>query len=72
MLCSSTSTTSSSSSSLLRALSARSFEPYRNDFGQFLRLRWLKVTKDFVIEDTQRFERACRRLAVASLQGPRA
>jgi ketosteroid isomerase-like protein len=38
-------------------------EPYRNDFAQFLYLRWMKVTKDIVIEDTQRWERACRRLA---------
>lgn len=42
-------------------------EPYRNDFGQFLRLRRMKVTEDLVIEDTQRFERACRRLAQAGV-----
>jgi ketosteroid isomerase-like protein len=42
-------------------------EPYRNEFGQFLRLRNLKVTKDFVIEDTQRFERLCRRLVAAGI-----
>jgi len=42
-------------------------EPYRNDFGQFLRLRWMRVTEDRVIEDTERFERACRRLAAAGL-----
>jgi ketosteroid isomerase-like protein len=42
-------------------------EPYRNEFGQFLRLRNLKVTEDFVIEDTQRFERLCRRLVAAGI-----
>lgn len=42
-------------------------EPYRNDFAQFLYLRWMKVTKDIVIEDTQRWERACRRMAQAGV-----
>ena len=42
-------------------------EPYRNEFGQFLRLRNMKVAEDFVIEDTQRFERLCRRLLDAGI-----
>jgi ketosteroid isomerase-like protein len=42
-------------------------EPYRNEFGQFLRLRNMKVTEDYVIEDTQRFERLCRRLVAAGV-----
>jgi len=42
-------------------------EPYRNDFHQFLRLRWMKVVEDYVLEDTQRWERACHRLAAAGI-----
>jgi ketosteroid isomerase-like protein len=42
-------------------------EHYRNEFGQFLRLRNMKVTEDYVIEDTQRFERLCRRLLDAGI-----
>ena len=38
-------------------------EPYVNEFAQFLRLRWGKVLDDLVLEDTQRWERACHRLA---------
>jgi ketosteroid isomerase-like protein len=37
-------------------------EPYRNQFAHFLVLRWGKAVEDLVIEDTQMWERACRRL----------
>jgi ketosteroid isomerase-like protein len=42
-------------------------EPYENQFGHFLRLRWGKVVDDLIIEDTQRWERACRRLIAAGV-----
>jgi ketosteroid isomerase-like protein len=42
-------------------------EPYDNQFAQFLTLRWGKVIDDLVLEDTQRWERACRRLALAGV-----
>jgi ketosteroid isomerase-like protein len=42
-------------------------EPYQNEFAQFLRLRWGRVVWDYVLEDTQRFEQACARLAAAGV-----
>ncbi len=39
--------------------------PYENEFGHFLTIRWARVTEDIVIEDTQRWDRACRRLVAA-------
>lgn len=41
--------------------------PYTNQFGHFLTIRWAKVTEDVVIEDTQRWDRACRQLAAAGV-----
>lgn len=43
-------------------------EPYTNEFAQFLRLRRGRVVMDYVLEDTQRFERACARLAAAGIE----
>lgn len=40
-------------------------EPYENQFAHFLRLRWGKVHDDLIIEDTQRWAQACRRLVAA-------
>jgi ketosteroid isomerase-like protein len=37
-------------------------EPYRNQFAHFLVIRWGRVVDDLVLEDTQQWERACRRL----------
>ena len=37
-------------------------EPYENQFAHFLTLRWGKVVDDLVLEDTQRWARACERL----------
>ncbi|TPW12667.1 MAG: hypothetical protein FD127_2507 [Acidimicrobiaceae bacterium] len=37
-------------------------EPYENQFAHFLVIRWGRVLEDFVLEDTQRWERACKRL----------
>jgi ketosteroid isomerase-like protein len=37
--------------------------PYTNQFAQFLTLRWGSVTEDVIVEDSQTWERACRRLA---------
>jgi ketosteroid isomerase-like protein len=42
-------------------------EPHTNEFCQFLRLRGGRVVWDYVMEDTQRFERACARLAAAGM-----
>ncbi|HXC53537.1 MAG TPA: nuclear transport factor 2 family protein [Candidatus Limnocylindrales bacterium] len=42
-------------------------EPYENQFGHFLTLRWGKVVDDLIIEDTQMWERACRRLIAAGV-----
>jgi ketosteroid isomerase-like protein len=42
-------------------------EPYENQFAQFLSLRWGKVTDDLVLEDTQVWDRACRRLIDAGV-----
>ena len=42
-------------------------ESYTNQFAHFLRLRWGKVVDDLVLEDTQRWERACRRLLEAGI-----
>jgi ketosteroid isomerase-like protein len=42
-------------------------EPYENEFAQFLRLRRGRVVQDYVIEDTQRFERASARLVAAGV-----
>jgi ketosteroid isomerase-like protein len=42
--------------------------PYENDFCQFLRFRWGRVVADWVLEDTQRFERACARLLAAGVE----
>jgi ketosteroid isomerase-like protein len=49
-------------------------EPYQNQFAHFLTLRWAKVIDDLVVEDTQMWERACKRLVDAGMseaaQGP--
>jgi len=42
-------------------------ERYQNQFGHFLTLKWGKVVDDLIIEDTQMWERACRRLAEAGV-----
>jgi ketosteroid isomerase-like protein len=42
-------------------------EPYDNQFAHFLRLRWGKVVDDLVVEDTQQWERGCRRLLAAGV-----
>jgi ketosteroid isomerase-like protein len=42
-------------------------EPYRNQFAHFLTLRWGKVVNDLVVEDTQMWERATRRLVEAGV-----
>ena len=42
-------------------------EPYENQFAHFLTLRWARVVDDLVLEDTQRWERACRRLVAAGV-----
>ena len=42
-------------------------EAYRNQFAHFLTLRWGKVVDDLVVEDTQMWERACRRLVDAGV-----
>jgi ketosteroid isomerase-like protein len=42
-------------------------EPYRNEFAHFLTLRWGKVVDDLVLEDTQTWARACRRLVDAGV-----
>ena len=42
--------------------SSISGEPYTNQFAHFLRIRWAKVVDDLVLEDTQRWDRACRQL----------
>jgi ketosteroid isomerase-like protein len=41
--------------------------PYQNHFAQFLRLRWGRVTDDAVLEDTQTWADACRRLLAAGV-----
>ena len=43
-------------------------DPYTNEFCQFLRLRNGRVVWDYVLEDTQRFERASARLAAAGVE----
>ena len=43
-------------------------EPYTNQFAQFLRLRRGQVVWDYVLEDTQQFERAATRLAAAGVE----
>ena len=43
-------------------------QPYENQFAHFLRLRWAKVVEDLVLEDTQQWERACRRLVAAGVE----
>ncbi|MGX6602238.1 nuclear transport factor 2 family protein [Micromonosporaceae bacterium Da 78-11] len=42
-------------------------EAYENQFAHFLTIRWGKVVDDLVVEDTQRWERACRRLVAAGV-----
>jgi len=42
-------------------------EPYENQFAHFLRLRWGKVVDDLIIEDSQRWDRACQRLVAAGV-----
>lgn len=42
-------------------------EAYRNQFGHFLVLRWGRVVEDIVVEDTQRWAGACRRLVAAGV-----
>ena len=41
--------------------------PYRNRFAHFLTLRSNLVVRDLVIEDTQRWADACRRLTAAGI-----
>ena len=42
-------------------------EPYENQFAHFLTLRWGRVHEDLILEDTQMWERACRRLVAAGV-----
>lgn len=42
-------------------------EPYQNQFAHFLTLRWGKVVEDIVLEDTQTWAHACRRLVAAGV-----
>jgi ketosteroid isomerase-like protein len=42
-------------------------QPYTNEFCQFVRLRRGRVVSDYILEDTQRFERACARLAASGV-----
>ncbi len=42
-------------------------EPYENQFAQFLRIHWGRVVYDYVLEDTQCFDRAVARPAAAGL-----
>lgn len=42
-------------------------EPYENEFAHFLRLRWGRVVDDLILEDTQRWARACERLRAAGV-----
>jgi ketosteroid isomerase-like protein len=42
-------------------------EPYQNQFAHFLVLRYGKVIDDLVLEDTQMWERGCRRLVEAGV-----
>ena len=42
-------------------------EPYRNQFAHFLTLRWGRVCDDLILEDTQMWERACKRLVAAGV-----
>jgi ketosteroid isomerase-like protein len=41
--------------------------PYQNQFAHFLTLRWGKVVDDLILEDTQMWEQACRRLVEAGV-----
>lgn len=43
-------------------------EPYVNQFGHFLSLRWGRVVEDIVVEDTQRWARACATLLAAGVE----
>ena len=40
-------------------------EPYRNEVTQSIELRWGRITRIHNLEDTQKLERALRRLAVS-------
>lgn len=40
---------------------------YVNQFAHFLVIRWGRVIDDLVLEDTQRWERACHRLAASGV-----
>ncbi len=42
-------------------------DAYQNQFAHFLTLRWGKVIDDIVLEDTQMWAAACRRLAAAGV-----
>jgi ketosteroid isomerase-like protein len=42
-------------------------EPYENQFAHFLVIRWGKVIEDLVLEDTQKWERACHRLVAVGI-----
>lgn len=42
-------------------------EPYENQFAHFLVISWGKVVDDLILEDTQRWERACRVLVAAGV-----
>lgn len=37
------------------------------EFAHFLRLRWGKVVDDLILEDSQRWARACERLVAAGV-----
>jgi hypothetical protein len=43
-------------------------EPYENEFCQFLAFRWGRVERDYVLENIQRFERACRALTARGVE----
>jgi ketosteroid isomerase-like protein len=42
-------------------------EPYQNQFAHFLTLRWGKIVDELVLEDTQTWAHACRRLVDAGV-----
>jgi ketosteroid isomerase-like protein len=42
-------------------------EPYRNEVAQTIELRWGKITRIHTLEDTQKLDRALRRLAEAGV-----
>jgi ketosteroid isomerase-like protein len=42
-------------------------EPYRNEVAQTIELRWGRITRIRTLEDTQKLDRALRRLAEAGV-----